>query len=44
MTSLDAIWQPFTLGEIQLSHRLAMAPMTRNRADSEGVPGDLISE
>ncbi|WP_271985443.1 alkene reductase [Pseudoclavibacter terrae] len=42
MTS--TLWQPFTLGRIELPHRLALAPMTRNRADADGTPGQLIAE
>lgn len=44
MTSLTAAWQPFTLGRIELAHRLALAPMTRNRANSDGTPGELTAE
>ncbi|MBP1325021.1 2,4-dienoyl-CoA reductase-like NADH-dependent reductase (Old Yellow Enzyme family) [Leucobacter exalbidus] len=41
MTS-SSLWTPFTLGRMQLEHRLAMAPMTRNRADVDGTPSDLM--
>ncbi|PRI10442.1 alkene reductase [Leucobacter massiliensis] len=44
MTSLDSVWQPFTLGGIELAHRLALAPMTRNRANPDGTPGELAAE
>ena len=44
MTSLAAVWQPLTLGRIELAHRLALAPMTRNRANPDGTPGDLAAE
>ena len=44
MTSLASVWQPFTLGRIGLAHRLALAPMTRNRANPDGTPGDLAAE
>ncbi|MGV2982770.1 alkene reductase [Microbacterium sp. AGC85] len=37
MTS--SLWQPLTLGRIELAHRLALAPMTRNRANADGTPG-----
>ena len=40
----SSLWQPFTLGRIQLHHRLALAPMTRNRANADGTPGDLAAE
>ena len=43
MTS-SSLWQPFTLGRIELPHRLALAPMTRNRANPDGVPGELAAE
>ncbi|MCS5721691.1 alkene reductase [Herbiconiux sp. CPCC 203407] len=39
MTS-PSLWQPFTLGRIELPHRLALAPMTRNRANADGTPGE----
>lgn len=42
MTS--TLWQPFTLGRVELPHRLALAPMTRNRADADGTPGPLVAE
>lgn len=38
------LWQPFTLGRLTLSHRLAMAPMTRNRSDNDGTPGADVAE
>ncbi|CND52350.1 N-ethylmaleimide reductase [Mycobacterium tuberculosis] len=37
----DKIWQPVTLGDVKLEHRLVMAPMTRNRSTPEGVPTGL---
>lgn len=43
MTS-SSLWQPLTLGRLELSHRLALAPMTRNRANLDGVPGELTAE
>lgn len=42
--TLSSLWQPFTLGRVELSHRLALAPMTRNRAQADGTPGDLVAE
>ncbi|MFF5790603.1 alkene reductase [Paeniglutamicibacter sp. NPDC012692] len=41
--ALTSLWQPFTLGRLELSHRLALAPMTRNRANPDGTPGDLAA-
>lgn len=43
MTS-SPLWQPFSLGRLDFSHRLALAPMTRNRANPDGTPGDLAVE
>ena len=31
------LFQPFQLGELTLANRMVMAPMTRNRADRNGV-------
>src|SRR6476646_2368068 len=35
------LFDSLTAGTWTLPHRLVMAPLTRNRADGEGVPGDL---
>ena len=43
MTS-PSLWQPFTLGRVDLPHRLALAPMTRNRAEPDGTPGAIVAE
>jgi len=40
----SSLWQPLALGRIELAHRLALAPMTRNRANPDGVPGELVAE
>ncbi|WP_258724752.1 alkene reductase [Cellulomonas sp. NS3] len=41
-TSADSpLWQPVTVGGVTLPHRLAMAPMTRDRSTPEGVPTEL---
>lgn len=42
--SLDSLWQPITVGRMDLPHRLAMAPMTRSRANADGTPGALAAE
>ncbi|GAA2992855.1 alkene reductase [Kitasatospora albolonga] len=42
MTSTD-LFQPARLGALRLANRLVMAPMTRNRADSQGVPTELMA-
>jgi N-ethylmaleimide reductase len=33
------LWTPATVGRMRLPHRLAMAPMTRDRALPDGTPG-----
>ena len=38
------IWSPITVGRMHLPHRLAMAPMTRSRANPDGTPGELAPE
>jgi len=38
------LWSPIKVGRIQLTHRLAMAPMTRSRALSDGSPTDIMAE
>jgi 2,4-dienoyl-CoA reductase-like NADH-dependent reductase (Old Yellow Enzyme family) len=42
--TLSSLWQPFTLGRVDLPHRLALAPMTRSRSNPDGTPGDLAAE
>ena len=37
----SSLWQPITVGRLSLPHRLALAPMTRNRARPDGTPGGL---
>ncbi len=37
------LFSPYRLGDLTLANRLAMAPMTRNRASSHGVPSALMS-
>jgi len=37
----DALWTPVRVGRMELRHRLAMAPMTRGRSTSDGVPTEL---
>src|SRR5262245_11892811 len=38
------LFAPLTLGPYTLTNRVIMAPMTRNRADADGVPGPLNAE
>ncbi len=37
----DKLFTSFKLGDLELSNRLVMAPMTRNRANAESAPHDL---
>jgi N-ethylmaleimide reductase len=39
----DRLFAPVTLGDIALSNRIVMAPMTRDRAGEGDVPTDLIA-
>lgn len=38
-----SLFQPVTFGNIELKNRVVMAPMTRSRADDEGVPSALMA-
>ncbi|MET9439373.1 alkene reductase [Streptomyces sp. NPDC006610] len=41
---MSSLFDPLTAGALALPHRVVMAPMTRNRAGSDGVPGPLMAE
>lgn len=38
------LFSPITLGELELPNRLVMAPLTRLRCGTDGVPGPLVVE
>ncbi|MNB72194.1 N-ethylmaleimide reductase [compost metagenome] len=38
---MNKLWSPTKIGNLELPHRLAMAPMTRSRAQADGTPGEL---
>ncbi len=38
------LFTPLTLGSVSLRNRIVMAPMTRSRADTKGVPSSLTTE
>ncbi|CAK5262896.1 unnamed protein product [Mycena citricolor] len=38
------LFQPILVGEMQLKHRVVMAPLTRNRSDPDRVPLPLVKE
>lgn len=40
----ENVFTPSELGGLKLEHRLVMAPMTRNRAEADGTPSDLMAE
>jgi len=42
--SNKTLFEPYTLGSLTLSNRIVMAPLTRNRAGPDFVPGDLAAE
>ncbi|MEV3964292.1 alkene reductase [Nocardia sp. NPDC050193] len=37
------LFAPARLGGLELPHRLVMAPLTRNRAEADGTPSDLMA-
>ncbi len=39
----NKLFEVTQIGNLQLPNRIAMAPMTRSRADVNGVPGELAS-
>ena len=43
MTEKIDLFTPIVLGPYTLPNRIAMAPMTRNRASAEGVPTDMMA-
>jgi 2,4-dienoyl-CoA reductase-like NADH-dependent reductase (Old Yellow Enzyme family) len=42
--SNSLLFEPLTLGSIELANRIVMAPMTRMRSGGQGIPGDLMVE
>lgn len=40
----DVLFQPIKLGKLELANRMAMAPLTRSRADDDLVPTDMVVE
>ncbi|WP_425825740.1 alkene reductase [Streptomyces fractus] len=43
-STVPSLFSPVTLGKVELANRVVMAPLTRVRAGSTGVPGDLMAE
>ncbi|KAF4980171.1 hypothetical protein FZEAL_3749 [Fusarium zealandicum] len=44
LASDSKIWQPLKLGNVTISHRLALAPLTRFRNDDNHAPLDLMTQ
>jgi N-ethylmaleimide reductase len=42
-TKMANLFEPVQLGSLVLANRVFMAPLTRNRADADGVPGELAA-
>ncbi|MBW2519884.1 MAG: alkene reductase [Deltaproteobacteria bacterium] len=38
------LFEPFSIGDLHLKNRIAMAPMTRGRAGNKRVPNDIMAE
>ena len=41
---MATLFDPCTLGALQLSNRIVMAPMTRSRANNDGTPTDMMMD
>ena len=41
---MSDIWSPAKIGALETANRLAMAPMTRSRAQADGTPGPLAAQ
>ncbi|MEU1367620.1 alkene reductase [Streptomyces sp. NPDC005803] len=44
LSPVPSLFSPVSLGKIELANRVVMAPLTRIRAGSSGIPGDLMAE
>ena len=44
LVGTEPLFAPVKIGAIELANRIVMAPMTRNRADANGMPNDLMVE
>ncbi len=38
---MKTLWEPVTIGKLTLPNRIAMAPMTRDRAQPDGSPSEM---
>ncbi|MDG1255154.1 MAG: alkene reductase, partial [Glaciecola sp.] len=44
MTQTNSLLSTAKLGDIDIANRVIMAPMTRNRADPDGTPNDIMRD
>lgn len=44
MSTRNILFDPITMGDIDLPNRVLMAPLTRNRAHADGTPKDMAVE
>ncbi|KAF5022181.1 hypothetical protein F66182_5768 [Fusarium sp. NRRL 66182] len=44
MSTESRLWKPLRLGNLTLSHRIALAPLTRLRNDDDHLPLDLMAQ
>ena len=44
MTQTNSLLSTAKLGDIDIANRVVMAPMTRNRADPDGTPNDIMRD
>ncbi|KAF4965611.1 hypothetical protein FSARC_6598 [Fusarium sarcochroum] len=44
MSTESKLWKPLKLGNVTLSHRIALAPLTRLRNDDDHLPLDLMTK
>jgi NADPH2 dehydrogenase len=44
MSATSKLFQPIKVGDVTLKHRVALAPLTRFRADINHVPLDIVRE
>jgi N-ethylmaleimide reductase len=42
--TMNRLFEPTTLGRLSLKNRIVMAPLTRSRADSSGVPRSFVRD
>ena len=41
---MSKMFEPLTVGSLELPNRFVMAPLTRCRAEADRIPGDLMVE